>query len=172
MSQNHLKLTQGKLNSCTLGQEYNHLNVRKLQSKYVKMKLRGAVTSIYWVHGLMNNCQWNIILHLTVELMFNIQRIKYIRLYLTSEACQTLVSSLVMLHLDYTNSLFYGLPECDIGHLHRVQNCVAKMVLNRSKYESCRKAFIGLHWLSIRQWIKHKILLLVFNCINKTSPST
>ena len=55
--------------------------------------------------------------HITLKCrvaMFNIQWIKYIRPYLKSEACQMLVSSLVMLHLDYTNSLFYGLPECDI----------------------------------------------------------
>ena len=75
-----------------------------------------------------------------------------------------------MLHMDYTNSLFYGWPECDINCLQRVQNCAAKMVFNRSKYESCIQAFIDLHWLPIRQWTKHKILLLMFNCINKTAP--
>ena len=96
--------------------------------------------------------------------MFNIQWIKYIRPYLISEACKTLVSSLVMSHLDYTNSHFYGLPKCDIGHLQRVQNCAAKLVLNRSKYESHTQAFIDLHWLPLRQWIEHKIL-----SINKTA---
>ena len=34
--------------------------------------------------------------------------------YLTQEAAQILVSSLVMSHLDYANSLLYGLPDCDI----------------------------------------------------------
>ena len=102
--------------------------------------------------------------------MFNIQCIKYIRPYLTSEACQTLVSSIVMSHLDYTNFLFYGLTECDIGHLQGVQNCAAKVELNRSKYESCTQAFIDLHWLPIIQQIKHKVLLLMYNCINKTAP--
>ena len=52
----------------------------------------------------------------------------------------------------------------------RVQNCTAKMVLNRSKYESHTQAFIELHWLPIRQWTEYKILSLVFNCINKTAP--
>ena len=92
--------------------------------------------------------------HITLKFraaMFNIQWIKYIRPYLTSEACQILVSSLVMSHLDYTNSLFYGLPECDICNLQRVQNCAAKMVLNRSKYESHPQAYIDIHWLPIRQ---------------------
>ena len=56
-----------------------------------------------------------------IAAMFNIQWIKYIRPYLPSEVCQTLVSSLVMSHINYTNSLLFGLPECDINHLQRVQ---------------------------------------------------
>ena len=61
--------------------------------------------------------------HITLKCiaaMFNIQWITYIRPFLTLEACNTLVSSLVLSHLNFTNSLFYGLSECDIGHLQRV----------------------------------------------------
>ena len=36
-------------------------------------------------------------------------RIKHIRKYLTQYAAQILISSFAMSHLDYTNSLFYGL---------------------------------------------------------------
>ena len=46
----------------------------------------------------------------------------------------------------------------------------SKMVLNRSKYESHTQEFIDLHWLTIRQWIEHKILSSMHNCINKTAP--
>ena len=40
--------------------------------------------------------------------MFSIHKIKHIRQHLTQEACQQLVSSLVMSHLDYCNSLLTG----------------------------------------------------------------
>ena len=46
--------------------------------------------------------------------MYNLLRIKHIRKYLTQKAAQILISSLVMSHLDYANSLLYGLPNCDI----------------------------------------------------------
>ena len=49
--------------------------------------------------------------------MFNLFRICSIRQYLTQEPTQVLVSSLVMSHIDYANSLLMGLPQCDI------QNC-------------------------------------------------
>ena len=81
--------------------------------------------------------------------MYNLLRIKHIRRYLTQEAAQILISSLVMSHLDYANSLLYGLPHCDIDEFQCVQNCAAKLVLNRSKYDSRTQAFIDLHWLPI-----------------------
>ena len=81
--------------------------------------------------------------------MYSLLRIKHIRRYLTQEVVQILVNSLVMSHLDYANSLLYGLPDCDIDQLQHVQNCAAKLVLNRSKYDSRTQVYIDLHWLQI-----------------------
>ena len=81
--------------------------------------------------------------------MYNLLRIKHIRRHLTQEVAQILVNSLVMSHLYYANSLLYGLPACNIDKLHHVQNFAAKLVLNRSKYDSRTQAFIDLHWLPI-----------------------
>ena len=49
--------------------------------------------------------------------MLIIFKIKHIRRYLTQDACKVLVHGLVMLHLDYCNSLYYGLPDCDLNRL-------------------------------------------------------
>ena len=81
--------------------------------------------------------------------MYNLLIIKHSRRHLTQEAAQILVSSLVISHLDYANSLLYGLPACNIDKLQCVQNCAAKLVLNRSKYDSRTQAFTDLHWLPI-----------------------
>ena len=62
--------------------------------------------------------------------MLNIFRIKHIRRYLSEEACEVLVHGLFMSHLDYCNSLYYGLPDCDLNRLQRVQSIACKMVLN------------------------------------------
>ena len=98
--------------------------------------------------------------------VLNIFRIRCIRRYLTQDACEVLVHGLVMSHLDYCNSLYYGLPDCDLNRLQRVQSITCKLVLNRSKYDSCTKCFTQLHWLPIRPLVQHKILTMVHNCLN------
>ena len=102
--------------------------------------------------------------------MLNIFKIKHIRRYLTQEACEVLVHGLVMSHLDYCNSLYYGLPDCDLNRLQRVQSIACKMVLNRSKYDSCTECFTQLHWLPVRFRVQHKLLTMVHNCLNQRAP--
>ena len=102
--------------------------------------------------------------------MLNIFKIKHIRRYLTQEACEVLVHGLVMSHLDYCNSLHNGLPDCDLNRLQRVQSIACKLVLNRSKYDSCTECFTQLHWLPIRSRVQHKILTMVHTCLNQRAP--
>ena len=99
--------------------------------------------------------------------MYNLLRIKHIRRHLMQKVAQILVSSLVMSHLDYANSLLYGLPACDIDKLQCVQKCAAKLVLNKSKYDSRTQAFIDLYWLPIWACIDNKILTPVYTCLNQ-----
>ena len=102
--------------------------------------------------------------------MYNIQRIKHIREYLTQEACAVLVSSLVLSHLDYANSLLFGLPDCDILRLQRVQNAAAKLILRKERRDSATACLKELHWLPIRLRINHKILTIIFKCLKGLAP--
>ena len=103
--------------------------------------------------------------------MFSIHKIKHIRQYLTQDACQQLVSSLVMSHLDYGNSLLTGLPNCNIAKYQRIQNLVAKLVLKKSKYDSQTDAFKSLHWLPIKERIIFKLMVLVHSPLYSKSPT-
>ena len=70
--------------------------------------------------------------------MWNLQRLKAICPFLTTEVCHTVVRGivcshidyantiLVCSHIDYANAIFAGLPDCQISKLHRVQNITAK----------------------------------------------
>ena len=62
--------------------------------------------------------------------MLSIYMIRNLRRYLSIEACQVLIHSLVFSHFNYYNSLLYGLPECVIGKLQWVQQ---KLLLNLGK---------------------------------------
>ena len=102
--------------------------------------------------------------------MINLQRIKTIRRILTVKATETLVHGLVTSHLDYSNAILYGLPKVDIQKLQHVQNCVAKLILKKNKYDSSVGALKELHWLPITLRINNKILSLTNNCIHGKAP--
>ena len=96
--------------------------------------------------------------------MTNLQRIKNIRKYFTVESSAKLMVSLYLSHLDYSNSTFAGLPEWTLMHMQRIQNYGAKLVLDKTTYDSSKKTPKDLHWLPIRSGIKFKILMIVYKC--------
>ena len=98
-------------------------------------------------------------------------KIKQIRHMLTREACQTIVFGLVLLHLDYSNAVLANLPDNAISKMQRVQNIASRIVLQDEQYPSTTKGLQKLHWLLIKQWIKFKILILVYKCLYEQAPS-
>ena len=110
-----------------------------------------------------------LIKHITVKCgiaVANLQRIKLVRPFLAKEVCHTLTHGLVISHLDYCNAIFTGLPECLLKRLQFVQNCAAKLVLGRHKFDSSREALAELHWLPIKACIDFKVLTLVHRCLS------
>ena len=55
-------------------------------------------------------------------------------------------------------------------YLQRVQNMAAKVILGKNRQDSALACLIKLHWLSIKEHIKHKVLTLVYNCLNNNDP--
>ena len=102
--------------------------------------------------------------------MWNLQKLKAIRNVLTDDACKTLISALVLSHLDYTNMILIGLPEVDIKKMQIVQNMAAKLVLNCSAMESSTCCLRNLHWLPIRERIEHKLIRMTYKCLNGEAP--
>ena len=64
----------------------------------------------------------------------------------------------------------YGLPDCDINKVQRIQNMVAKMVLRAHKYSSPMESLKELHWLPIWFRFQHKVLTLVYKALNGDGP--
>ena len=81
-----------------------------------------------------------------------------IRPFLTREAAQLLVQSLVIFRLDYCNSLLAGLPASAIKPLQRIQNAAARLVFNLPKFSHVTPLFRDLHWLPVVARIKFKTM--------------
>ena len=58
-----------------------------------------------------------------------------------------------------------------IHRLQLVQNCAARVVMRRSKYEHIKPILLELHWLPVSQRILFKILLLTYKALNGLAPA-
>ena len=77
--------------------------------------------------------------------MLNLQRIKNIWKFLDRDSCTKLVVCLCLSHLDYSNSILYGLPKSVIQQMQNIQNYAAKLVVGRGKYFNNKEALAELH---------------------------
>ncbi|KAK3539398.1 hypothetical protein QTP70_006301 [Hemibagrus guttatus] len=101
-------------------------------------------------------------------LLYNIRRIWP---FLSTQATQVLVQSLVISRLDYCNSLLAGLPLNAIRPLQMIQNAAARLVLNLPKFSHTTPLLRSLHWLPVAARIRFKTLMLAYKAKNGPAPS-
>ena len=90
--------------------------------------------------------------------------------FLTIEVTTKLMISLVLSKLDYCNSLLAGLPEFQINKLQRVQNCAAKIIFRKRKYDHVTPLLFELHWLPVKERIDFKIATICYKTFHNVSP--
>ncbi|KAK3557743.1 hypothetical protein QTP86_000303 [Hemibagrus guttatus] len=101
-------------------------------------------------------------------LLYNIRRI---RPFLSTQATQVLVRSLVISRLDYCNSLLAGVPLNAIRPLQMIQNAAAQLVFNLPKFSHTTPLLRSLHWLPVAARIRFKTLMLAYKAKNGPAPS-
>ena len=94
-----------------------------------------------------------------------------IRKFLDRDALQTLVHALVTSKLDSFNSLYSGLPVCQIMKLQKVQNADATVGLRIPRCEHITPGLKSLHWLPVEKRIVFKLCLLVYKTRHCLAPS-
>jgi len=94
--------------------------------------------------------------------------VRHVRQSLPDDVARIVVCSIVGSRLDYCNSLFVGMTDCNFKKLQRVQNTLAQVVLRAGKFEHITPAFIKLHWLPVQQRVLYK---QAFNVLRHNSPS-
>ena len=100
--------------------------------------------------------------------VYNIRRI---RKYLSRQSTEILVHAFITNRLDYCNGLLYGLPECLLNKLQRIQNDCARLIFREQKFCHVTPFIYELHWLPIKYRIEFKILLITFKILNFLAPT-
>ena len=101
---------------------------------------------------------------------YHLFNIRNIRKHLTRKSAEKINHAFVTSRLDYCNSLFFGLPDSQLGKLQRVQNACARLVCNSPRFSHCTPLLSELHWLPIKQRIIFKTLLITYKAIHGKAP--
>ena len=80
---------------------------------------------------------------------FFINFIGRIRKYLPLDPPKRLVNAPVISHLDYCNSLLYGLPSNKRAKLQRVQSTAARLIVGARRFDHMTPILRDLYWLPI-----------------------
>lgn len=103
---------------------------------------------------------------------FQLRQLRVIRRSLPPAILKTLLHAFVSSRLDYCNSMFYGLPKCDITKLQYVQNSAARLFGGLRKFDHITPIMrTELHWLPIKYRIDYKIAMLVHKSFHQQAPN-
>ena len=102
---------------------------------------------------------------------FHIRDIRRIRHLLPLSAATALANSLVSSKLDYCNSLYSGISQANLNKLQCIQNSLARVITNTSKYQHITPTLKKLHWLPIKQRIEYKLCLLTYKTLPNQQPT-
>ena len=100
----------------------------------------------------------------------HVRDLKRLRGHLTHESTLMAANALVGSRLDYCNSLFRGLSALDLCKLQCVQNSLARIVANTTKYSHITPVRKALHWLPIKYRSIFKTAMLVYKFLHSGNP--
>ena len=102
---------------------------------------------------------------------FHLRQIKAIRRCLPTNAAKSLINALVVLRLDYCNSIYAGLPRAQLDRLQSVFNATARLI-----FGVVRSAHVTpllrdrLHWFRAPERVTFKLCVMVFKALHGSAP--
>ena len=111
------------------------------------------------------------ITNLCTNLTYHLRNITRIRRFLDRDSCHHIVRSLVLSRLDYANAVLLGTKAANISRLQRLQNWAAKLIFCATKRDHATPFINELHWLTIKNRIIFKIMVIVYKCLHNLGPS-
>ena len=149
LSVNKLKLNPDKTEFILFGSK----NVRTKLGKFFPVNILGTLLSpaeairnlaVWFDSDFSFSCH---VRNICKACFVHIRDLRRLREYLTREAALLAANALVGSRLDYCNSLFRSLSALGLRRLQCVQNSLARIVANTTKYSHITPVRKSLHWL-------------------------
>ena len=102
---------------------------------------------------------------------FHIRALRHIRSSLTTEACKTVAAAIVGSRLDYCSSPLAGTSVSNLARLQLVQNTLARVVTQKSRFCCITPVLADLHWLLVRHRLNFKMATIAFKVFHFQQPS-
>ena len=163
-----------KLNSFSLVQNNNVSNFLNSQIYLSAMiSSQSALLLVILASSLILTCHSQIKLTPCLSLVIFISEtsVVFVISFLFLHAATALANSLVSSKLDYCNSLYNGISQANLNKIQRIQNTLARVVTNTSKFEHITPILKKLHWLPIKQRIDYKLCLLTYKTLQIQQPT-
>ena len=101
---------------------------------------------------------------------YHLWSLRHIRKYLTADMANTIDRSVVGSRLDYCNSILYKTTKANITKLQRVQNSLARVVLQMPRCAHADDLVAQLHWLPVSYRIEYQIVLITYKALKFGQP--
>jgi len=93
---------------------------------------------------------------------FYLRKIASVKKYIPSHLLSNLIHAFITSRLDFCNSLYYGIPDCELYRLQKILNQAARLLTGASKHQHITPILYQLHWLPVEHRITYKILTFAF----------
>jgi len=124
--------------------------------------------------GVILDSQLSLSAHIAVLCRAGFYQLRQIRpaiRSLTPDSAGTIVQSFIACHLDWCNSLLYGVPENLLRKVQSVQIAAARLLTNARRCDHITPLLRQLHWLPVQRRVEFKIACLVHQSLASLSPT-
>jgi len=104
------------------------------------------------------------------EAHYQLRQLRFVTRSLSPEAAKTVVQAFITSHLDYCNSLLYGITDNLFRRLQSVQNTAARFISGARRSDHITPVLRQLHWLPVRQRVQYKLTFLVYKSLRGLTP--
>ena len=171
MLTHRLKINDGKTEFILLGskQQLAKVNISEISVGNATVKAKNEVRNL----GVFFDSNMSMLRHVNQKCRkgyYELIKIRQIKKYLDDQSLESVIHSFVTTHMDFCNALLYGCPKNITNKFQKLQNCAARVLKNRPRFDHITPVLKELHWLPITSRIQYKIALLTFKCLHKQAP--